>query len=371
MRPSGVPAIIAFSKSLPMMPALCVPSVSTPPGDSVDSDFSRPQLGREPTRNRIDRAFGPGVDRGLGQSALAIDVNTVRPHRFGVLYIAEAASITGGASRANMALASASERIRTMEEALGVPLLERKRRGVELAPAGSALERHARIVMQQLEEMRGELNNYAKGLRGHVHVLSNTVAMVEFLPAALGVFLSAHPNIDLEERQSGEIIRAIADGLADIGIVAEPVDPAEELETFPFAEDRLVVIAPHRHALAQRREIAFREILDHDFVGLVAGSALQRTLNHHAARVDRRLKLRVRLNSFDSIARMVESGIGLAVLPETVARRCQRSMAIRVIALKDAWAPRHFTICVQNLKSLSAHAQWLVEYMRRHSPARQ
>src|SRR5258708_32642672 len=122
-----------------------------------------------------------------------------------VLYIAEAASITGGASRANMALASASERIRTMEEALGVPLLERQRRGVELAPAGSALERHARIVMQKLEEIRGELNNYAKGLRVHVHVLSNTAAMVEFLPAALGVFLSAHPNIVLEERQSGEI----------------------------------------------------------------------------------------------------------------------------------------------------------------------
>jgi DNA-binding transcriptional LysR family regulator len=289
------------------------------------------------------------------------------------LYIAEAASITGGASRANMALASASERIRAMKDALGVPLLERKWRGVELTPAGSALERHARIVMQQLEEMRGELNNYAKGLRGHVHVLSNTVAMVEFLPGALGVFLSAHPNIDvdLEERQSGEIMRAIAEGLADIGIVAEPVDPAEELETFPFAEDRLVVITPRRHVLGPRREIAFREVLDHDFVGLVAGSALQKTLNHHAARAGRRLKLRVRLNSFDSIARMVESGIGLAVLPEAAARRCQRSMAIRVIALKDAWAPRHFTVCVQNLRSLSAHAQWLVEYLSRHSPARQ
>jgi DNA-binding transcriptional LysR family regulator len=288
------------------------------------------------------------------------------------LHVVEAASITGGASRANMALASASERIRTMEDALGVPLLERKRRGVELTPAGSALERHARIVMQQLEEMRGELNNYAKGLRGHVHVLSNTVAMVEFLPAALAVFLSAHPNIDvdLEERQSGEIIRAIAEGLAEIGIVAEPVDPAEELETFPFAEDRLVVITPRRHAISSHREIAFRDVLEHDFVGLVAGSALQKTLNHHAARAGRRLKLRVRLNSFDSIARMVESGIGLAVLPETAARRCQRSMAIRIIALKDAWAPRHFTVCVRNLRSLSAHAQWLVKYLSRHSPAR-
>jgi len=286
------------------------------------------------------------------------------------LHIAEAASITHGASRANMALASASERIRTMEEALGVPLLERKRRGIELTPAGSALERHARIVTQQLEEMRGELNDYAKGLRGHVHVLSNTVAMVEFLPAALAVFLSAHPNIDveLEERQSGEIIRAIAEGRAEIGIVAEPVDPAEELETFPFAEDRLVVITPRRHGLGSRREITFREILEHDFVGLVAGSALQKTLNHYAARAGRRLKLRVRLNSFDSIARMVENGIGLAVLPETAARRCQRSMAIRVIPLTDAWAPRHFTVCVRNFRSLAPHAQRLVECLSRRAP---
>jgi DNA-binding transcriptional LysR family regulator len=70
--------------------------------------------------------------------------------------------------------------------------------------------------------------------------------------------------------------------------------------------------------LGPRREIAFREVLDHDFVGFVAGSALQKTLNHHAARAGRRLKLRVRLNSFDSIARMVESGIGL---PSCLKRR--------------------------------------------------
>jgi DNA-binding transcriptional LysR family regulator len=288
------------------------------------------------------------------------------------LHVAEAANITQGASRANMTLASASERIRAMEDALGVPLLERKRRGVSLTAAGAVLERHARVVTQQLEEMRGELNSYAKGLRGHVRLLANTVAMVEFLPAALSVFLSAHPNIDveLEERPSGEIIRAVAEGLADIGIVAESIDPAEALETFPFAEDRLVVITPRRHALNAHGEMAFREILDHDVVGLVASSALQRTLDHHAARAGRRLKLRVRLNSFDSVARMVESGIGLAVLPETAARRCQRSMAIRIIALRDAWVLRRFTICVRNLRSLSAHAQWLVQHLKRHAPLR-
>ncbi len=287
------------------------------------------------------------------------------------LHVAEAASITHGASRTNMALASASERIHAMEGALGVPLLERKRRGVQLTPAGSALERHARIVIQHLEEMRGELNNFAKGLTCRVHVLANTVATVEFLPPALAVFLSAHPNIDIviEERQSGDIIRAIAEGLGDIGIVAEPINPAEELETFPFAEDRLVLITPRRHVLGAQSEIAFREVLDHEFVGLAEGSALQKTLNHHAARAGRRLKIRVRLNSFDSVARMVESGIGLAVLPISAARRCQRSMAIRIIPLTDGWAPRHFTVCVRKFRALPPHAKWLVEYLTRHAPS--
>jgi DNA-binding transcriptional LysR family regulator len=258
-----------------------------------------------------------------------------------------------------------------MEDALGVPLLERQRRGVQLTPAGSALVHHARIVTQQLDEMRGELDKYAKGLRAHIHLLSNTVGMVEFLPPALAAFLATHPNIDvdLEERQSREIVRAIAEGFADVGIVADTVDPAEELETFPFAEDRLVVIAPRRHALMRHRKMAFREILDHDFVGLVAGSALQETLNHHAARAGRQLKIRVRLNGFDSIARLVESGIGVAVLPETAARRCQRSMAIRIIPLTDAWAPRHFTVCVRSFRSLPAHAQWLVQHLSARSPS--
>jgi molybdate transport repressor ModE-like protein len=287
------------------------------------------------------------------------------------LHVAEAGSITHGAGRANMVLASASERIHAMEDALGVPLLERKRRGVNLTPAGSALERHARIVIQQLEEMRGELNNFAKGLRCQVHVLANTVATVEFLPPLLAKFLSAHPNIDvaLEERQSGEIIPAIAEGLADIGIVAEPVNPAEELEIFPFAEDRLVLITPRRQALGPRREIAFREVLNHEFVGFAEGSALQKTLNHHAARAGRRLKIRVRLNAFDSVARMVESGIGLAVLPESAARRFQRSMAIRIVSLSDGWAARHFTICIRRSRSLPPHAKRLLEYLIRHSPS--
>jgi molybdate transport repressor ModE-like protein len=286
------------------------------------------------------------------------------------LHVAEAASITHGATRANMALASASERIRDMEEALGAPLLERKRRGVRLTPVGSVLVHHARIVTQQLENMRGELGDYAKGLRGHVRVLANTVAIAELLPDALASFLAAHPNIDieLEDRPSREIVRTIAEGRADIGIVTDAVDPAEELEAFPLGAIRLVVVAPRRHALGSRRKVAFRDTLDHDVAGLPVGSALQDYLDHHAARAGRRLKVRVRLSGFDAICRMVESGIGLAVLPETAARRSQRSMAIRIISLTDEWAVRRHAICVRSFAALPAHAKRLVECLRPRGP---
>jgi DNA-binding transcriptional LysR family regulator len=282
------------------------------------------------------------------------------------LCIAEAASITHGGARANMALASASERVRAMEDALGAPLLERQPRGVRLTPAGSALVHHARLVTQQLEQMRGELNDFAKGLRGNVRVLANTVAMTELLPVPLAAFLSAHPNIDvaLEDRPSRDIVTTVGEGHADIGVITDAADLAAELETFPMDEIRLVVVAPARHLLSRRRAVAFREILEYDLVALPVGSALQDYLDQHAARAGRRLKLRVRLNGFDAVCRMVESGIGVAVIPRTAALRARRSMAVHIVSLTDLWARRHHAICVRNFKSLPAHAQRLVEYLR-------
>jgi molybdate transport repressor ModE-like protein len=286
------------------------------------------------------------------------------------LLVVEAASITHGAARAGMALASASERIRLMEDSLGAPLLERNRRGVRATPAGSALVHHAQLVIQQLERLRAELSEYAEGLRGRVRLFANTTATAEFLPTALGTFLSLHPqiDIDLEERSSREIVRAIAQNLAEIGIVGDEVNPAKELQTFPFAEDRLVLIAPRDHVvMSHQRTIAFREALGYDYVGLAAGHALQEQMEDHAARAGRRLKLRVRVPGFDAVCQVVGSGIGVAVVPAAAARRYRRSTAIRIIALTDSWAPRRLTICVRSLDTLPAHGQRLVEHLRAHA----
>ncbi len=280
-------------------------------------------------------------------------------------HVVEAGSITHGAERANLALAAASTRIRNMEDALGAPLLTRGRAGVTTTQAGRTLLQHARTILGQAERLREDLGAYAGGAAGQVRVLSNTNALTEFLPETLSAFLATHPqvSVDLQERLSDEIVGLIAEGVADIGIVAGTVD-AGGLETFPYRSDRFVLVVAKDHPLAKRARISFAEVLDHDFVGLDRASALQRFLADKATRAGRPIRLRIQLRSFDGVCRLVERNVGVGIVPETSADFAAKSMSIRAIELTDPWALRDLSICVRDYRALPPYARQLVDHMR-------
>ena len=280
------------------------------------------------------------------------------------LHVVEAGSITHGAERMNLAIAAASTRIRHMEVSLGTPLLRRERQGVRPTEAGRTLLHHARMLLQQADRMRGDLAEYADGLRGQVRLMSNTNALTEFLPEPLSAFLASHPqiNIDLEERLSDEIVAAVADGTADVGIVAGTVEVAG-LEVLPFRVDRFLLVVATNHPLSAVEQIAFAKVLDFDFVGLDRASALQRFLSEKAERIGRRLRLRVQLRSFDAVCRLVECNVGIGVVPATTAERHAKTMSIHRIELIDEWAVRKLTICVRRQADLPAYARELVRHL--------
>jgi DNA-binding transcriptional LysR family regulator len=280
-------------------------------------------------------------------------------------HIVEAGSITHGAERANLALAAASTRIRNMEQALGTELLTRGRQGVTPTQAGRTLLQHARVILDQSERLREDLGAYAGGVAGQIRLLSNTNALTEFLPEVLSSFLADHPNVrvDLEERLSEEIVALIAEGVADIGIVAGTVD-ARRLARYPFRQDRFVLVVPKKHALAKRTEIDFDEVLDHDFIGLERQSAAQRFFADKASRIGRPLRLRVQLRSFETVCRVVEFGVGVGIVPRSTALRAVKTMAICMLDINDEWAVRDLTICVRDLSALPPFARQLVEHLR-------
>src|SRR6266852_777481 len=254
---------------------------------------------------------------------------------------------------------------RHIEQALGAPLLVRGRQGVAPTQAGRTLLQHARGILRQAERLHEDLGAYAGGLAGQIRVFSNTNALTEFLPEALSSFLATHPHVsvDLEERLSDEIVGLIAEGVGDVGIVAGTVD-ASTLETYPFRNDRFVLVVAREHPLARRARIGFVQVLDHDFVGLDRASALQRFLADKAARIGRPLRLRVQLRSFDAVCRLVECNVGIGIVPETTARRAARAMGIVAVTLTDPWAVRDLTICVRDIRELPPVTRQLVEHLR-------
>jgi DNA-binding transcriptional LysR family regulator len=280
--------------------------------------------------------------------------------------IVEAGSISRGAEAAHLALASASARVSGMEAALGVSLLDRSRRGVAPTAAGRALLHHARSIGAAVEQMRGDLRGFASGLKGEIRMLSNTAALVELLPGALRSFLAAHPDvdIDIEERTSADIVLAVAEGRAEFGVVANTTDLAQ-LETIPLSADRLVLIVPAAHPLASRDAVLFAELIDEPFVGLTAG-ALHTHLADHAARFGRRINYRVRLRSFDAVARLVEAGVGLGILPMAAAAHCGVS-GLAIVPLLDEWASRQLLICAPAFAALSRHARLFADQIIRNA----
>ena len=281
-------------------------------------------------------------------------------------HIAQTGSITRGAERTHLALASASARIRGMEEMLGVPLLKRGRRGVEPTDAGRSLLDHARIVLQQLETMRGDLGAYSRGLKGSVRILANTSALSEHLPALLAIFLAANPtiDIDLQDRESPAIGAAILAGDADIGIGSQAALVAG-LESHPFRSDRLVLAVPAGHQLAGKRQTGFAELLDLDFVGLPRGTALDEHVAMQAARLGRALRLRVRANSLDTVCAMVAAGVGAGIVPELTALRHRRVLPLATLRITESWSVRELALYVRDAKRLPRPARRLFDVLRK------
>ena len=278
--------------------------------------------------------------------------------------VAEANSLTKGAEASFISLPAASTRIKNLEESIGAKLLNRHSQGVTLTPPGQAFVHRARLVLGQIEHLRGDLQEFASGIKGHLRVYANTTALGEFLPEVLKRYLATHPdvNIDLQEKLSNEIVRAVMDGKTDIGIVAGSVR-TESLQTLPYRSDSLVLVVPKGHPVAELRSMPLIDALEFDHVGLHEASALHAFLHRECEQLNKPLKVRIQVSSFESACRMIEAGVGVGVLPESAARRHARSMAIGLVPLSDPWAIRSMQICVRSLEELPHFARDLIELL--------
>lgn len=286
--------------------------------------------------------------------------------------VAEAGNITAGASASHMSLAAASARIIGIEQALDTALLVRGRRGVSLTAAGEVLLEHARRLLQRASQMQNEVGRVAQRQATRVKLVGNSAAVREYVPDALGTFLSEHPgvNVELEEMVPDLAVAAVKDGAADLAVALEGT-PLGGLRSLAYRAAAYAVLVPLGHPMldeAARGPVTMKSTDRHDVVGLLEGSALQRTWEARAAERGRRLNYRVRVPGFEAQARVVQQGVGVALMPRATAERLARSWRVRAVPMADPFLNEGLLLCARSWSALSPMASKLVTTLLGHRP---
>jgi DNA-binding transcriptional LysR family regulator len=279
--------------------------------------------------------------------------------------VCELGSIGRAAEREFIAASAVSKRLSDLEATLGTPLLHRHARGVRLTPAGESLLHHARAVLFGLEKMQAELTEYADGVRGHVRVHASISAIVQFLPEDLGAFARRHPDIkiDLEEHLSPEVLRAVQEGAADLGLCNGAMGTSG-LQSLPYRHDQLVLVVPKGHEMAGAGPVAFEAALPFDHVGLHANSSIHLALHQAATRAGAALRVRIRVTGLDAMCRMIANGLGVGVMPLRAFELLHAGDALDALSLTDAWARRELVLVARDFSSLPASARMLVDHLQ-------
>jgi DNA-binding transcriptional LysR family regulator len=279
--------------------------------------------------------------------------------------VCELGSIGRAAEREFIAASAVSKRLSDLEAAVDTALLYRHSRGVTLTPAGESLLHHARTVLFGLERMQGELSEYAEGVRGHVRMHANISAIVQFLPEDLGAFARAHSQIknDLQEHLSPDVLHAVREGAADLGLCNVPATAEGELQSRPYRTDRLVLVVPQGHALQAREAVQFDEVLDWDIVGLHAGSSISLAMRQAAAQAGRPLRQRIQVTGLDAMCRMIDNGLGVGLLPDRAFALMQGVGRLAAVPLDEPWALRALRLVARDFDALPVTARLLVEHL--------
>src|SRR5882672_1172072 len=225
-----------------------------------------------------------------------IDLVTLR------LFIAvcDEGNIARAADRENIVASAVSRRIAAIEEDIGAPLLMRGRRGIKPSAAGETFLRQAREVLQAMDRLHAELSDFASGVHGHVRVVATPAVLAEEIAEDIGSFLEKCPRVGVstDERVSPEVVRAVREGAADVGVLWDASD-LSNLKVEPYRRDQLCFAVRAGHPLATRTKLSFEEVLDQIAVGVAPGGMMDTLLRREAARLSRSLVHRVQVSGID------------------------------------------------------------------------
>lgn len=271
----------------------------------------------------------------------------------------ECGSFTKAAELLNYSQSGISRMIHDLEKEWNVVLLERSKSGVRLTSSGQKLLPHAENVCREYEKLQSEVDEL-KGLKsGLIRIGTFSSVATHWLPNIIREFQKDYPNIDYELLLGDytEIEEWIQEGRVDCGFLRLPTKT--ELDTVFLEQDRLLVVLPEEHPLAELEKIPVSELCGEPFMLLEKGAKAE------VSEIFERSNLTptVHFTTWDdyAIMAMVEGGLGISVLPELILNRIPYKIITRELEIP---AYRNIGLAMRNRKSAALAVQRFLEYLQ-------
>ena len=271
----------------------------------------------------------------------------------------EYGSFTKAAQILNYSQSAVSRMINDLENEWQISVLERGKTGVKLTSDGLKLLPYAKGLCDEYRKLQmqvDELNGLQSGI---IRIGTFSSVATHWLPNIIKEFQKDYPNIDYELLLGDytEIENWILEGRVDCGFLRTPTNA--ELDTIFLEQDRLLAILPQNHYLADKDKVSVADLCSEPFMMLKKGS------NSDVLEIFEKVGLspQVHFTTWDdyAIMSMVESGLGISILPELILKRTPYNLAIKEL---DIPTYRNIALAMRNKKTLSLAAKKFIEYLK-------
>ena len=264
------------------------------------------------------------------------------------------------AEREHIAPSTATKRIQALEDLAGASLLERSRDGVVATAAGRVLERRARSILAELDELVTELSEISEQVEGQLVVAAAHSVIIDLLAPVVSAFVAERPLVDLSLREmdNTEVIRVISAGECDVGVFAR-VGTSGSLDhgVRVLVSEPLVAVLPVGHPLADHPSLNYQDLSHHQ---LIATATMAAAFEDAAQRLGRRASLRHVVRTGEVALGMVRAGLGITVVPQRmITHAADAEMVVR--PLDEPWAVRQINVVTRGPRATSRTAQAFVD----------
>lgn len=251
--------------------------------------------------------------------------------------VAETGSFTQAARKLHLTQPSLSKMVRLLEDELGVLLIDRSAKPIELTDAGSAILKSARHVLQSVEQMSGELAEVMTLKKGKLHLGIPPMLGSTFLPPVIERFLTLYPDIRLQvtERGGKRLEEDILQGELDFGMVILPVKDEAKFCILPCLHQDLLLVTSRQHAYADRQSVPLRELEHESFVMFRKDFTLHHLIKDQCVLAGFEPRTVLESSQWDFITEMIAVRYGITLLPEGICRQLD-SERFAAIAIEPA-----------------------------------